>query len=63
MLGFLRKIYDPYKTIKHVSYRQMRAEYKRQELRFVRFWTAAFWTLIVAMTILFFAERLVRLAP
>lgn len=60
---FLRKIFDPNKTIKHVSYKQTRAEFKKQEARFIRFWTIVFWVAIFAMFALFIVENLVRLAP
>jgi hypothetical protein len=57
------KTYDPNQTLKHVPYRQVKAEFKRQEQRFVRFWTTTFWLLMMGMLILFIVERLVPLAP
>jgi hypothetical protein len=54
---------DPNQTIKHRSYREMRAEYKRQEQLFVKIWKAVFWMAMGLMLVMFIAENLVRLAP
>jgi hypothetical protein len=60
---FLRKIFDPYKTIKHVSYREMRARYKREQAWADKFMKFIVVTVSIAIVILLAAENLVRLAP
>ena len=59
----LRKIYDPRKTIKHVSYREMRARYRRDQAWADKFTRIIFTAMAIGVLLVIVAGNLVHVAP
>jgi hypothetical protein len=62
-MSSLRKIYDPYKTIKHVSYREMRARYKREQAWADKFTRIIFTLMAIGVFLVIALSNLVHVAP
>lgn len=58
-----RKVYDPYKTVKHVSYREARARYKAEQAWADKFTRFMFTLMMIAVILAIAAGNLVHVAP
>lgn len=55
-----RKLFDFNKTVKHVSYKEMKARYERDRRRSELFLTIVVWVSVVGMAILGIAQLMAR---
>ena len=56
----LRKLFDFNKTVRHVSYKEMKARYERDRRRSELFLTIVVWVSVVGMAILGIAQLMAR---
>ncbi len=56
----LRKFFDLNKTVKHVSYKDMKARYERDRRRSDRFFVFVVWASVVGMVIIGIAQLMAR---
>lgn len=56
----LRKLFDLNRTVKHVSYKEMKARYERDRRRSELFLTIVVWVSIAGMVILGIAQLMAR---
>lgn len=63
MFGPFRRLYDPFKTIKHVSYREMRARYKKQQAWADRYTKIIFTLMMIGIVIVIVAGSRMPVVP